>query len=63
MPVGRLFRLLFFPTITGFIFNAMLNLADSIFVGHGVGSDGLAAINIVAPISLISTGIGLMFGI
>ncbi len=63
MPVGRLFRLLFVPTITGFIFNAMLNLADGMFVGHGVGSDGLAAINIVAPIFLISTGIGLMFGI
>ena len=39
MPVGRLFRLLFVPTITGFIFNAMLNLADGMFVGHGIVFD------------------------
>lgn len=33
------------------------------FVGHGVGSNALAAINIVAPLFLVCTGIGLMFGI
>lgn len=32
-------------------------------MGHGVGSDALAAVNIVAPLFLISSGIGLLFGI
>lgn len=63
MNIPSLFCKLFFPTLMGMIFNAMLNVADGMFVGHGVGSDALAAINIVAPLFTITTGIGLMFGI
>ena len=36
---------------------------DGIFVGQSVGSDGIAAINIFAPMFMIFTGIGLMAGI
>lgn len=61
--IGRLFRAMFFPTLLGMLFNSVLNLCDGMFVGHGVGSDALAAINIVAPLFLVCTGIGLMFGI
>lgn len=41
----------------------MLTVADGIFVGRGVGSDALAAVNIVAPLFMLTTGLGLMFGI
>lgn len=61
--INRLFRAMFFPTLIGLVFNSVLNLCDGMFVGHGVGSDALAAINIVAPIFLLCAGIGLMFGI
>lgn len=61
--IGELFRALFFPTLVGMFFTAALTVIDGIFVGHGVGADGLAAVNIVSPIYLVSTGIGLMFGI
>ena len=61
--IGRLFRAMFFPTLVAMVFNSVLNLCDGMFVGHGVGSDALAAINIVAPMFLICIGIGLMFGI
>lgn len=61
--ISSLFRAMFFPTLVGMLFNSALNICDGMFVGHGVGSDGLAAINIVAPLFLICTGIGLMFGI
>lgn len=61
--IGRLFRAMFFPTLVGMVFNSVLNICDGMFVGHGVGSDALAAINIVAPLFLVCTGIGLMFGI
>lgn len=61
--IARLFRAMFFPTLVGMIANSVLNLCDGMFVGHGVGSNGLAAINIVAPLFLVCTGIGLMFGI
>lgn len=61
--ISRLFRIIFFPTLVGMVSMTLLNICDGMFVGHGVGSDGLAAINIVAPLFLICTGIGLMFGI
>ncbi len=62
MNVPRLFIHLFIPTLLGLISNALLNLADGVFVGRGVGSDALAAINVAAPIFLICTGLSLMFG-
>lgn len=61
--IGRLFRAMFFPTLVGMVFNSLLNICDGMFVGHGVGPEALAAINIVAPLFLICTGIGLCFGI
>lgn len=61
--IGPLFRALFFPTLIGMIFNSALTLIDGIFVGQGVGANGIAAVNIVAPIFMVSTGLGLMFGI
>lgn len=61
--IGPLFRAMFFPTLIGMLFNSVLNICDGMFVGHGVGSNALAAINIVAPVFLLCTGIGLMFGI
>lgn len=62
-PVGKLFRKMFLPTLVGLVSMVILNITDGAFVGHGVGSDALAAVNIVAPLFLITTGIGLMFGI
>lgn len=62
-PVGKLFTKMFFPTLLGMISMVVLNLADGAFIGHGVGSSGLAAVNIAAPIFNIMTGIGIMFGI
>lgn len=61
--INTLFRAMFFPTLIGMVFNSALNICDGMFVGHGVGSEALAAINIVAPLFLICTGVGLMFGI
>lgn len=61
MNVPRLFIKLFIPTLMGLIFSALLNLADGIFVGKGVGSDALASVNVAAPIFLVSTGIALLF--
>lgn len=61
--IGPLFRALFFPTLAAMIFNCVLTVVDGMFVGHGVGPMGLAAVNIIAPMFMICTGIGLMFGI
>ncbi len=61
--IPKLFRALFFPTLVGMLFNAVLTVIDGIFVGQGVGANGIAAVNIVAPVFMVVTGIGLMFGI
>lgn len=59
--VSQLFAKMFFPTLMGLLFGSLLNIADGIFVGRGVGSDALAAINVAAPVFLITTGVSLMF--
>lgn len=62
-PVGRLFRKMFLPTLVSMVSIVVLNITDGAFVGHGVGSNALAAVNIIAPLFMIIGGIGLMFGI
>lgn len=61
--IPKLFFKIFFPTLLGMIFNALITVIDGIFVGQGVGPDGIAAVNIIAPLYMVVTGIGLMFGI
>lgn len=61
--IPKLFRALFFPTLVGMVFNALLTIIDGVFVGQGVGANGIAAVNIVAPLFMVVTGIGLMLGI
>ena len=61
--IWKLFRAIFFPTLIGMLFNSALTVIDGVFVGQGVGAFGIAAVNIVAPVFLLSTGIGLLFGI
>lgn len=58
-----LFRKMFFPTLLGMLSMAALTAIDGIFVGQGVGANGIAAVNIVAPLFMIFTGLGLMFGV
>lgn len=60
--ISVLFRKMFIPTLFGMLLASTLNLVDGAVVGQRVGSDGLAAVNIMSPIFLINTGIGLMFG-
>lgn len=61
--IGLLFRKLFFPTLVGMLFNSALTVIDGIFVGQGVGAEGIAAVNIVAPLYMVIIGIALMLGI
>ena len=62
MKIGPLFRKQLFPTMIGMIFSALFTITDGIFVGRGIGSDALAAVNVAAPLFLFSAAFGLMFG-
>ncbi len=61
--ISTLFQKIFIPTLLGMISMCAITAIDGMFVGHSVGSDGIAAINITAPLFMIFTGIGLMSGI
>ncbi len=62
VKVSRLFRKIFVPTLLGMASWSMLTVADGMFVGWGVGSHGIAAINICYPIFLVLSGFALMTG-
>lgn len=61
--IDKIFRKMFIPTLVGMIFMSAQTIIDGILVGQGVGANGIAAVNIVAPVWMVVTGIGLMFGI
>lgn len=61
--IGRLLWKFSVPAITGMMVNALYNIVDSIFVGHGVGAIGLAAVTIAFPIMIILMAFGMLVGI
>lgn len=60
--VRQLFHGIFIPTLLGMLGMSAVTAVDGIFVGHTVGSEGLAAINILVPVFMLLTGLGLMIG-
>lgn len=63
VKIPKLFRIYLIPTLLGMLSLCAVTATDGIFVGQGVGSDALAAVNIcVAPL-MVLIGIGLMLGV
>lgn len=62
LNVFTLFRKYFVPTLFGMLSMSAVTAIDGIYVGHGIGSDGIAAINICIPLLMLFTGAGLMVG-
>ena len=63
LNVFKLFSKYFIPTLLGMLGMSAVTAIDGIFVGQGVGSDGIAAVNISIPLLMIFTGTGLMIGV
>ncbi len=61
--VSTLFKQLLFPTLLGSSAMSTVATIDGIFIGHGIGANGVAAVNIVVPVYQIMSGIGLMVGV
>ena len=61
--IGKLYLKILTPTLIGMISAIAVTIVDGFFVGRYVGSDALAAVNIAAPLFLISTAFALMFGV
>lgn len=58
-----LFQRYFIPTLLGMLSLCAVTAADGIFVGRGVGSDALAAVNICIAPTMLMMGISLMLGV
>ena len=62
-PIGKLLIKQSVPAGIGFLVMSINSIVDTIFVGHFVGSIGIAAIAVVIPISFFISSIGLAIGI
>lgn len=63
VKIPRLFRLYLIPTLLGMLSLCAVTATDGIFVGRGVGSDALAAVNICIAPTMVMMGISLMLGV
>lgn len=58
MDVPALFWKYFIPTLLGMLSMASVIAIDGIYVRYGVGSDGIAAVDICVPVQMHFTGSG-----
>lgn len=63
VKIPRLFRLYLIPTLLGMLSLCVVTATDGIFVGQGIGSDALAAVNICVAPTMLMMGISLMLGV
>ena len=60
--IGRLLFRLTIPAFLGLAVNTLYNIVDTIFIGHFVGTIGIAGLSIVFPLQILTVGIGQMTG-
>ena len=61
--IGKLIIRYSTPAIASNLLNAVYNIVDQIFIGHGIGYNGIAATTITFPLVTIVAAISIMFGI
>lgn len=60
--INKLFYKYLINSVLGMLAVSFCILADTMFIGQGIGSDGLTALNICIPIFNLFNGLGLLFG-
>lgn len=60
-PIQKALLKLGIPTMIGMLVSALYNIVDAFFVGQ-LGTMQTAAVSIVYPLTMVGTGIGLLFG-
>ncbi|MDE6176079.1 MAG: MATE family efflux transporter, partial [Paramuribaculum sp.] len=63
VAVPHLFRIYLIPTLLGMLSLCAVTATDGIFVGRGIGSDALAAVNICIAPTMVIMGVSLMLGV
>ncbi len=62
-PVRKCFQHFLMPAMTGMVIKSLYVAADIMFIGHSMGEDGLAAINIVLPYFSFMFALAMMVGV
>lgn len=60
--IDRLLLRFSLPAILGMTISALSSVVDRIFIGHAVGSEGIAAISVCFPIMMIMMAFGMLIG-
>ncbi|GHW21919.1 putative membrane protein [Vibrio cholerae] len=61
--IYRQFVLYTIPTVAAMLVNGLYQVVDGIFIGHYVGAEGLAGINVAWPVIGTILGIGMLVGV
>ena len=61
-PIKNLIIKYSIPTALTLMVNYIYNIVDQIFIGQGVGIEGMAATNVAFPLTIISIAIALLIG-
>ncbi|MGL4946785.1 MAG: MATE family efflux transporter, partial [Cetobacterium sp.] len=62
LSTSKLFYKFAIPSAIGMLVNSLYVVADGIFISRGIGSIGIAAVNIGYPIINLTAALSLMFG-
>ncbi|MDR0661286.1 MAG: MATE family efflux transporter [Prevotellaceae bacterium] len=62
-PIGKLLAQYAIPAIIAMTASSLYNMADSIFIGHGVGSLGISALALTFPIMNLAAAFGSLIGV
>jgi putative MATE family efflux protein len=62
-PIGKLLVRQAAPAAIGILVMSLNILIDTIFVGHWIGSQAIAAINVVLPVSFFIAALGMSIGV
>jgi len=60
--IARLLWKFSIPAIVGMLVHALYNVVDRIFIGHAVGSIGIAGISVAFPMMIILMAFGMLIG-
>jgi len=62
-PLGRLLLKFSLPAIAMMVVNGLYNFIDRVFIGHGMGTDALAAVTGGFPMMIIAMAVGSLFSV
>ena len=61
--IGRLLLRFSLPAIVGMLVNALYNIVDRMFIGYGIGAQGIAGVTISFPLMMTMVSFSILIGV